>query len=158
MLTDFEAVAINAVRIEFQGVQNKGCHFHLSQSVYRKVQALGLAAQYASDENLSLFVRHIPALAFLPHNDIPAAFDELRSNMPPDMPPGVNELMEWFEVYYVRGGIIRTLRDGNVVRSEPLFPPSLWSVTKNIKYTFLRTQNSVEEMENLGRMSICKII
>src|SRR5436190_21660497 len=68
VLTDFEAAAINAVRIEFQEAQNKGCHFHLSQSVYYKVQALGLAAQYASNENLSLFVRHIPALAFLPHN------------------------------------------------------------------------------------------
>ena len=64
--------------------------------------------------------------------------------MPPDMPPGVNELMDWFEVYYVHGRIIRTLRDGNVVRSEPLFPPSLWSVTENIEYTFPRTQNSVE--------------
>jgi len=31
-----------------------------------------------------------------------------------------------------------------VVRSEPLFPPSLWSVTENIEYTFPRTQNSVE--------------
>src|SRR2546423_8867002 len=29
-------------------------------------------------------------------------------------------------------------------RSEPLFPPSLWSVTENIEYTFPRTQNSVE--------------
>jgi hypothetical protein len=40
---DFETAAINAVRIEFQGVQNKGCHFQ--------------CIQYASDENLNLFVR-----------------------------------------------------------------------------------------------------
>ena len=81
VLTDFKIAAINAVRIEFPGVRNKGCHFHLSQSVYRKVQASGLTAQYASDENLSLFIRHIPALAFLPYNDIPAAFDKLRNNV-----------------------------------------------------------------------------
>ncbi|CAB4380960.1 unnamed protein product [Rhizophagus irregularis] len=144
VLTDFEKASINAVHIELHGVQNKGCHFHLSQSVYCKVQAFGLASQYASDENISLFVRHIPALAFLPCDNIPAAFDELRSNMPPDMPPEVNELLDWFEIYYVHGKVIRRLRNGNVVRSEPLFPPSLWSVTENIEYTFPRTQNSVE--------------
>ncbi|CAB4384445.1 unnamed protein product [Rhizophagus irregularis] len=130
--------------IELHGVQNKGCHFHLSQSVYRKVQAFGLASQYASDENISLFVRHIPALAFLPCDNIPAAFDKLRSNMSPDMPPEVNELLDWFEIYYVYGKVIRRLKNGNVVHSEPLFPPSLWSVTENIEYTFPKTQNSVE--------------
>ncbi|GBC10926.2 hypothetical protein GLOIN_2v1446576 [Rhizophagus irregularis DAOM 181602=DAOM 197198] len=144
VLTNFEKALINAVHIELHGVQNKGCHFHLSQSVYHKVQAFGLASQYANDENISLFVKHIPALAFLPCDNIPAAFDELRSNMPPDMPPEVNELLDWFEIYYVHRKVIRRLRNGNVVHSEPLFPPSLWLVTENIEYTFPRTQNSVE--------------
>ena len=62
----------------------------------------------------------------------------------PDMPPGVNELIDWFEVYYIRGRVVCTLKTGNVVRSEPLFPPSLWSITENIEYTFSKTQNSVE--------------
>ncbi|PKY60309.1 hypothetical protein RhiirA4_483879 [Rhizophagus irregularis] len=118
VLTNFEKASINAVHIELHG--------------------------YTSDENISLFVRHIPALAFLPCDNIPAAFDELRSNMPPDMPPEVNELLDWFEIYYVYGKVIRRLKNGNMVRSEPLFPPSLWSVTENIEYTFPRTQNSVE--------------
>ncbi|PKY26979.1 hypothetical protein RhiirB3_442502, partial [Rhizophagus irregularis] len=42
IITDFEIIAINAIRAEFQGVQNKGYHFHLSQNIYRKVQELGL--------------------------------------------------------------------------------------------------------------------
>ena len=116
----------------------------MSQSIYCKVQAFGLATQYASDENFSLFIKHIPALAFLPYNKILAAFDELKSNIPPDMPPEVNELMDWFEVYYIREKIICILRNGNVVRSNSLFSPSLWSITENIEYTFPRTQNSVE--------------
>ncbi|PKY61681.1 hypothetical protein RhiirA4_486991 [Rhizophagus irregularis] len=78
----------------------------------------GLASQYASNENVSLFVRHIPALAFLPCDNISAVFNELRSNMPSDMPPEV----------------IRRLRNGNVVHSEPLFPPSLWLVTAHVDY------------------------
>ena len=39
ILTDFEQAAINAARAEFGNIQNKGCHFHLAQTVYRKVQA-----------------------------------------------------------------------------------------------------------------------
>ncbi|CAB5325615.1 unnamed protein product [Rhizophagus irregularis] len=68
---------------------------------------------------------YIPALAFLPCNNIPAAFDELRSNMPLNMLPEVNELLDWFEIYYIHEKVIHRLRNGNVVCSEPLFPPSL---------------------------------
>ncbi|CAB4415125.1 unnamed protein product [Rhizophagus irregularis] len=144
VLTDFEKTSINAIYIELYGVQNKDCHFYLSQSVYYKVQAFGLTFQYASDENISLFVRHTPALAFLLCDNILAAFNELRSNMSPDMLPEVNELLDWFKIYYVHGKVIHKLRNGNIVHSEPLFSPSLWLVTENIEYTFPRTQNSVE--------------
>ena len=52
--------------------------------------------------------------------------------------------MEWFETYYVYGRIRRVTRSENIVRSTPMFPPSLWTVTDNIEYEFPRTQNSVE--------------
>ncbi|CAB5381907.1 unnamed protein product [Rhizophagus irregularis] len=68
---------------------------------------------------------YIPALAFLPCNNIPAAFDELRSNMPLNMLPEVNKLLDWFEIYYIYEKVIHRLRNGNVVCFEPLFPPSL---------------------------------
>ena len=140
VLTDFEMAAINAIRTEFPGVQNKGCHFHLSQNIYRKVQEYGLTVLYGTDENFSLLIRQISALAFLPYNNIPGAFDELRTIMPEE----ANRIMEWFEIYYIRGRIRRTARSGNVTRSNPLFPPSLWSVTDNVEYAFPRTQNFVE--------------
>lgn len=60
------------------------------------------------------------------------------------MPVEANGIMEWFEIYYIRGRVRRTLRNGNVYQTDPLFPPSLWSVTDNIEYAFPRTQNSVE--------------
>ena len=137
VLTDFEIAAINAVKTEFPEVQNKGCHFHLAQNVYRKVQSEGLTVQYGTDENFSLLIRHIPALAFFPPDDIPIAFDELKTNMPVE----ANGIMEWFEEYYVRGRARRASRNR---RSLPLFPPSLWSVTDNIGNELPRTQNSVE--------------
>jgi len=42
IITDFEIATIKAIRAEFHEVQNKGCHFHLCQNIYRKVQAFGL--------------------------------------------------------------------------------------------------------------------
>ena len=140
ILTDFERAAINATRREFEGVQNKGCLFHLAQSIYRKVQSSGLSVQYGTDENFSLKIRHIPALAFLPPDDIPAAFDELKDHIPQE----ANEIVRWFEEYYVHGRARRTLRNGNVIRATPLFPPDFWSVVDNIDHAFPRTQNSVE--------------
>ncbi|CAB4472645.1 unnamed protein product [Rhizophagus irregularis] len=140
IITDFEIAAINAIRAEFQEVQNKGYHFHLLQNIYRKVQEFGLTVQYGIDETFSLLIRHIPALAFLPHNNIPSAFDELRAIMPEE----ANSIMKWFKIYYIYGRIRRTTRSGNIIRPDPLFPPSIWSVTDNIEYTFPRTQNIIE--------------
>lgn len=61
---DLQPQFVEVIRAEFQGVQNKGCHFHLSQNIYRKVQEFVLKVQYRTDENFSLLNRHIPALAF----------------------------------------------------------------------------------------------
>ena len=46
------------------------------------------------------------------------------------MPEEANGIIEWFEIYYIHGNIRRITRSGNVIRSDPLFPPSLWSVTE----------------------------
>ncbi|CAB4441926.1 unnamed protein product [Rhizophagus irregularis] len=105
IITNFEIAAINAIRAEFQGVQNKGCHFSL------------FITEYLSQ-----------------------TFDELRAIMLEE----ANSIMEWFEIYYICGRIRRTTRSGNIIRFDPLFSPSIWSVTDNIEYTFPRTQNVVE--------------
>ena len=91
-------------------------------------------------ETTSLLMRHISALAFLPPDEIPAAFDELRGHIPLE----ANEIIQWFEDNYVYGRIRRQLRNGNIVRSPPLFVPDFWSVADNINNAFPRTQNSVE--------------
>lgn len=164
ILTDFERAAINAANTKFQGAQNKGCLFHLAQSVYRKIQSFGLAIRYGTDEDFSLLIRQIPALAFLPPTDIPAAFDQLKVNIPEE----ANEVVQWFEDNYVHGRVRRTLRNGNMVRDAPMFPPLLWSVVDNIEYTFPRTANSVEAWhrrweilvgrEHVGIFKIIKVI
>jgi len=140
ILTDFEQAAINASHGEFPNAINKGCFFHLGQSGWRKIQNCGLAVQYGNDEHFSLLIRHLFALAFLPAHEIPSAFDILK----PRIPPEANNIVQWFEDNYVHGKIRRQLRNGNIVRDTPLFPPQLWSVYDSVELGIPRTQNTVE--------------
>ena len=140
VLTDFEKGSINAVKSEFPGAQNKGCHFHLGQSVYRQVRGAGLARLYGNDEKFSLLIRHIPALAFLSPLEIPDTFDEVKALLPSDAEP----IIQWFENNYVLGRIKRTLRNGTVQRHNPFYSPSMWSFFDNMEFAFPRTQHNVE--------------
>jgi hypothetical protein len=44
------------------------CFYHLNQSIWRKVQELGLAIRYKQDKKFREAAKMIPALAFLPAN------------------------------------------------------------------------------------------
>ena len=101
IITDFERAAIKASQREFSDINNKRCFFHLSQSGWRKIQEVGLATQYGVDEHLNLMLRHLFTLAFLPSDDIPDAFDILKSAIP----EVTNDVVKWFEEYYVHGKI-----------------------------------------------------
>ena len=46
VVCDFEQALIAAVETEFRHTQISGCYFHFCQSLWRKVQNLGLAADY----------------------------------------------------------------------------------------------------------------
>jgi hypothetical protein len=140
VLTDFEKAAMNAVRNEFHGVQNKCCNFHLAQSVYRRIQTANLQTRYGTDQEFSKMMRHIPALAFLSDAEIPDAFDELK----PLIPNEAQEIVKWFEETYVHGRVRVNIRNGNIIRHTPLFPPNEWSVFENVEFGFPRTQNKVE--------------
>ncbi|CAB4444195.1 unnamed protein product [Rhizophagus irregularis] len=78
--------------------------------------------------------------SFLPSQEIPAAFNILK----PQMPQEANDLVQWFEDNYVLGRIRREMRNGYVVRSALPFPPQLWSVYDSIQLGIPRTQNVVE--------------
>ncbi|KAL4148485.1 hypothetical protein QTP88_002717 [Uroleucon formosanum] len=68
---DFEHAMIKAIEEVFEdSVSIHLCYYHLSQSVWRKVQNLGLATKYTKDKEFRYSVRMINALAFLPLNVI----------------------------------------------------------------------------------------
>ena len=87
-MTDFEQKLQSSFQTVFPGVDNSGCLFHFNQAVLRKVNLIGLKAAYEEKpinpvtgrRGTSATKKHIRracALAFVPAQDVPAAWDEI---------------------------------------------------------------------------------
>ena len=70
MLLDFEKAAINSFQQVWPHTVVKCCFFHLTQNFWRKVQAVGLQADYSNDEDLAMRIRQYP----LSHSYIPLMY------------------------------------------------------------------------------------
>ncbi len=119
--------------------------------MYRKVQNFGLQTQYGNDEKVSMIVRQLVALAFLPPTEIPNAFLEFKYTIPSSNNSNSKlfQLFDYFDTTYVRGPIRRTVNVQGMTtvrenRSPPTFSPSLWSVHDRVELEIPRTQNKIE--------------
>ncbi|CAK8689672.1 unnamed protein product [Clavelina lepadiformis] len=101
VLLDFETTAVSAFRTAFPTANVRSCYFHLTQSVLRKVNEIGMKCDYESDNELRTAVRCLPALAMVPSSDVVESFLILADSMPDHekMP----ELLSYFEHTYIRG-------------------------------------------------------
>ncbi|XP_074641232.1 uncharacterized protein LOC141898982 [Tubulanus polymorphus] len=144
IMADFEKAIHNAVGVLFDNqVQMKGCFFHLTQSVWRKVQQLGLAKQYREDEEFRLFVGMIFGLAFLPVAYVKEGLTYICSVAPDD----ALELLGYFDATYVNGGY-KSVRAPNGImrlkRINPLYSLELWNVNHATLTGSARTNNICE--------------
>jgi len=58
-LIDFEAAIWQAIAVEFPDAIVKGCTFHFSQAIWRKVQDVGLQRAYKEKRLLHKFIRYV---------------------------------------------------------------------------------------------------
>jgi hypothetical protein len=78
IMTDFEQSTINAFKEAFHNALQRGCFFHLSQCLWRKIQQIEeMKNNYSTDADFALQVRHLAALAYVPEIDVVAAFENL---------------------------------------------------------------------------------
>ena len=138
IMTDFEMAAINASKKVFSPLAHKCCLFHLSQSVWRNVQAKSLVERYTNDDFFALNVKMMVSMAFLEPSEIYLAFDMIKERL------DCNEFSEWFDSFYVNGKINRYRTNGTAIRVPPRFPPALWSISDFADREWPRTQNSIE--------------
>ena len=74
---DFEIAAHDAMRTAFPNINIYGCYFHFVQSIWRKVQDLGLRHHYIIDEDFRMSVKMLAAIAFVQAPNVSDAFESL---------------------------------------------------------------------------------
>ena len=105
VVADFEAAAWSALKDTMrQSVEVKGCFFHFTQCIFRKIKSLNLTRQYKEDEGTRLLCQNLMALLLLPKENIIPAFNLLIE--------GVNEggclqLCEYFRKVWINGSLFK---------------------------------------------------
>jgi nucleoid DNA-binding protein len=128
---DFEMAAWKAIEQVFEVDRKKnvrGCHFHLNQALYRKMQQLSLATRYNRQAVPYQSLRELMGLAFLEPRYIPIAFQAWREELK-DKSKKHQKLLGPLIAYFEKNWVLS--------RSKP---PETWSVYN----CGTRTNNSVE--------------
>ena len=73
-MSDWEKGARNAVKRQCQDIYLRGCYFHYSQSIWRKVQKLGLSNVYHSNQKFRALIRAFMSLPFLHADQIHSTY------------------------------------------------------------------------------------
>ena len=120
MLMDFELAAIKSFQGYSPNTNVKGCFFHLTQNIWRKVQAEGLQADYNQNEEFALKIRLLPALAYASPFDVPELFADVVQQLPM---PAAQGLVLYFERTYIGrtlpGGTFRDPLPNRILESPP---------------------------------------
>lgn len=124
VVMDFEPAVWKAFKDIFPAVKRKGCCFHWTQAVFRKIQNLGLAPTYRSKRNTATFLKELMSLPFLPAEQIPSTFQDFQNLLQPAHPKPLHQLMQYLEDTWIYGN----------------WTPTDWSVYKMA----VRTNNDVE--------------
>ena len=145
-LVDFEKAVMNAFQKILTDATLSGCYFHLCQSFVRKINEVRLKSVYEQNPGLALSLRRIPALAFLPLEEVEPAFDlvveeitgevELLS-LEEDVLEKIDLLASYFQKTYLGHNIGSTHR-------PPVFQPVIWNQSVSAIEGLARTNNATE--------------
>ncbi|XP_018495081.1 uncharacterized protein LOC108864279 [Galendromus occidentalis] len=133
--TDFEMGFVNAFTASFPDAET----WLSVQKMKKKLGDLNLLSRYRNEGSFALSARMICALAFVPLGDLNNAIAELAVALPHELMP----VLKYFEDTYV-GSLLHILPDGTIIRREPLFPQSMWSVHLRTLNGDSRTNNYAE--------------
>ena len=97
-MCDFEKPFYQALEHVFgENINIKECYFHLSQSIWRRIQEQNLVEMYSENEELGLKMKMLAALAFVPPNRVLQYFEVLSDDIPAELEP----LYDYFEDNYL---------------------------------------------------------
>lgn len=135
---DYELAAHQAMRQIFPEIRLRGCNFHFSQALNRKLQQLGLRRIWNDDGVNGEWIGCLKALAMLPPFLIRPAFQTIMGNPPAQENGRLDEQFLTFRQYFEN-----TWLNGQ-------FPVEIWSQYDN---TGPRTTNHAEGYHNRLNMA-----
>lgn len=118
-MSDFESGLLPSIGDQFPNVEVKGCHFHFCQSIFRRIEKLGLLREYKDVENQNFrrFVKMVFAIAFISPEDITDVFNgHVDINAPAELRNQRN-----FRAFV---GYLRN----TWMAENSKYPPRMWSV------------------------------
>ena len=136
IMSDFEVAFTQASRATFPGAEHNGCFFHFSQCIFRAIQVAGLQARFEADVKFALTMRMLPALAFVPGQNVVSAFETLCES--DELPLEAEPVVQYFEENWI--GKVNLRRQ----RSQPRFQLIWWNAFDATKANLPRTNNNVE--------------
>ena len=132
VITDFEIALQTAVRGEFPATAVCACYFHFTQSLWRKIQDLGLAVAYRQNRHMKEILTKVMALGYLPQALMRVNFTNLenarRTRHLAVQNPSVDDFFRYIRNTYVG--------------QAATFPADVWNVFN--RDMSQRTNNNVE--------------
>jgi hypothetical protein len=130
IMCDFELAIMSAVETELPRTEICGCLFHFRQSLYRKLNELGLSRAYKHDVDFRATIAKFMSIGFLPLQLVRNNFIILSTSRPftrlARQYPDLNRFVAYVDNTYIRGR----------------FPPRMWNMYMRNRRT--RTTNCVE--------------
>ena len=137
VMIDFEKSMMGALDQVYSIVPQKGCLFHLSKNVYKRVQDEDMSQLYINDEEFRTKIRMISALSFV------TIAHKIQAFGVPSNHVGSQEqvILDYFEINY-----IGELRRGR--RLAPRFPHMVWNMSLRVHNELPKTNNNLEGCHN----------
>ncbi|KAG0432438.1 hypothetical protein DMUE_5500 [Dictyocoela muelleri] len=135
---DFEILLTNSAEISFKS-KLSFCFFHFGQSIWQKIQQIGLSSYYLQNIAFKLDVRKIILLAFSPSTNISLAYAKIKEAMNISHEyPRLNDFFDYIEKMYI------PLKHSIESEKSSTFSPHDWSVYERLKFNIPRTNNVAE--------------
>jgi hypothetical protein len=104
---DFEIAVINTIKQHFQKINIHLCLFHFGQSIFRRIQALGLTNEYNNSARFRKMCKCITSLAFVPLNFVILEFIKLKELFFSYKNEKYDKLIVYFENTYINSGVYK---------------------------------------------------
>ena len=117
---------MNAFGLHFPTATIKGCYFHFTQAIWRNITEKGLKKQYQNSTAIKKWLNQFKALALIPMNLVPQAWNFLLNTKPLEEFSKISDFINYFYYTWIKGK----------------YPLAVWSHFETIDSP--RTNNHVE--------------